>query len=344
MKLIHVGLGGFGINWETEALPHAPEVERVAIVEPMPQQLAKAQKQLKLDDSMCFTSLDEALGRQAADIVLITAPLAAHVPIALQALEAGCHVLTEKPFAESVDQGRLAVAAAQRAGKHLMVSQQYRFYPAARTAARLNREHALGTPGNVHVNFRRWANDTDYDEHPHYKFPHPMLADMAIHHWDLMRMVLDSEGAEVYAKAHSPGWSKFDQESEATAIVTMANGQVVTYRGSWVTSGEPTDWAGEWAHEFSDGLMTWRSRGDARPDGRLTDTVTLHRRGERAERVKLDPQVPLGRSAGLQHLVACITEGVEPETSGRRNLGTLALMDAALRSAETGRVEAVRLD
>lgn len=341
MKLIHVGLGNWGMDWEHNALPPVADlVERVAIVEAYEPALEKAQRALELPDAACFTTLDQALDATDAELVLVTAPMVAHVPVAIQALEAGRHVLVEKPFAGSLDEAQHAVAVAERTGRTLMVSQNYRFYPAPRTAARLVAERELGDPGSVYVDFRRWANDAEYEMNRHYQFPHPLLFDMAIHHYDLMRMVLGQEAVEVYAKDTSPSWSRFDEEAEALLIITFANGQTLSYRGSWVSSGEPTNWAGEWRMEFAEGEIQWTSRagGDVGAGG---DVVHVRRRGARPVKVPLDELPLLGRSMGLKHLVECIARGEEPECSGRRNLATVAIMEAAVRSAGSGKVEPV---
>src|SRR5690606_27996829 len=92
LRLIHVGLGGWGRDWETNALPRVPMVDRVAVVDSDPTTLAKAREEFDLGERECFTDLATALATVEADAVLITAPLAAHVPIALRALAAGRHV------------------------------------------------------------------------------------------------------------------------------------------------------------------------------------------------------------------------------------------------------------
>ena len=341
MKLIHVGLGNWGLDWEANALPPVDDiVERVAIVDAHEPTLAKAQKKLKLPDAKCFADLDEAFAATDADLVLITAPMVAHVPLAIQAMEAGKHVLVEKPFAGTLAEAQEAVAVSERTGKTLMVSQNYRFYPAPRTAAQLVAEGTMGQPGSVYVDFRRWANDPEYEMNRHYQFPHPLLFDMSIHHYDLMRMVLGQEAVEVYARDTSPSWSKFDEESEALLIITFANGQILSYRGSWVSSGDPTHWAGDWRMEFSEGELAWTSRAgaDLAASG---DVVTARHRGAKPVEQPMKELPKLGRSMGLKQLVESIERGVEPESSGRENLGTVAIMEASVRSAESDRVEQV---
>lgn len=93
----------------------------------------KTKEALGVDDAICFESLAEALETVDADAVLVTVPLRAHAPVAIAALNAGKHVLVEKPFAEHIPEAREVVEAAKAAGKTLMVSQNYRFFPTRRS-------------------------------------------------------------------------------------------------------------------------------------------------------------------------------------------------------------------
>lgn len=348
LKLVHVGMGGWGRNWESDAIPPVREVERVACVDADESALATARKSLDLTEDQCFTDLDAAFAAVDADAVLITASMEAHIPLALQAMRAGKHVLCEKPFAGSVAEAREAVDVAADLGKTLMVSQNYRFYPAARTAARLVQEAALGPVGSVRVDFRKWDNSAEPGTHRHYRFVHPLLYDMAIHHFDLMRLVLGREPVRVFAQVTDPPWSRYIEEAAAAITLVFGPGPdgqeetVVSYRGSWVSPGTPTTWTGDWHLECERGEIFWTGRG-----GKHTsvdeDAVTVRELGaEDANPVDLEPMPVWGRSAGLQAFARAVESGEEPETSGRRNLASLALMEAATRSAESGRVEEVQ--
>jgi hypothetical protein len=71
------------------------------------------------------------------------------------------------------------------------------------------------------------------------------------------------------------------------------------------------------------------------------DAVTVRHRGAKPVQVPMADLPLLGRSMGLKQLVESIERGTEPESSGRANLGTVAIMDAAARSQESGQVEKV---
>lgn len=341
-NLIHVGLGGWGMDWETTALRVTRDrVKTVAVVEAYEPALEQAKTTLKLRDDQCFPSLDDALGAVDADAVLITAPMEAHVPLAITAMEAGLHVLVEKPLAATVDEAREAIRVSEETGKVLQVSQNYRFYPAARKAAEMVRDRVLGDLGTVNIDFRQWDNDAEAGTHRHYRFVHPLVFDMSIHHFDLMRMILGQDATKIYVQQSDPHWSKYIEEAAATMIVTFPHDIIVSYRGSWVSSDERTDWTGDWRMECEDGLIQWTGRAGGTM-GTKGDRVTIRKRDGKVTPVALDPMPVWGRSAGVLAFIEAIRSGSEPETVARRNLGSVAMMEAAARSMAAG--EAVDIE
>src|SRR4051794_12148934 len=109
LRIIQAGMGGWGRDWARTVLQPDDEVEVVASVDADAASLALAREQLDLPASSCFESLSVALKAVDAEAVLITASIAGHVPLAMEALKAGKHVLLEKPFAPSVDEARQVV-------------------------------------------------------------------------------------------------------------------------------------------------------------------------------------------------------------------------------------------
>jgi predicted dehydrogenase len=330
------------MDWQATALKTiADTVETVAIVEAYEPAMAKARKALKLKASQCFATLDEALASGIeADAVLITAPMEAHIPLAIAAMRAGKHVLCEKPMAGSMAEAVEAVRVAEETGRVFQISQNYRFYPAPAKVAEMIDAGALGELGMVSVDFRQWDNDAEAGTHRHYAFVHPLLFDMSIHHMDLMRMVIGSEPVSVYVQQTDPAWSKYTEEASATMLVTFANGVVVSYRGSWVSSDEPTFWAGDWRMECEKGLIRWTSRQGG-PAGTTGDAVSVRTRDGKVKKIALDPMPVWGRSAGVLAFIEAIETGIEPMNSGRRNLASVALMEASVRSMASGAVEEI---
>lgn len=335
IRIIQVGMGGWGQDWARNIVPREAGVEPVARVDMSAQMLEIAQQRLGIAAETCFPTLEAALQAVEADAVLITANLPAHVPVALAALAAGKHVLLEKPFAPTAADGQRVVEAAAARDRILMVSQNYRFNPAARTAAALVRSGELGPVGAVSIDFRRYANTAPRDGHKHYFIYQPLLADMSIHHFDLMRMILAQEAQSVTCHAWNPPWSNFEQPSTAAATITFDGGAVVSYRGSWASPGAQTLWAGDWHIECAKGEIYWTGRGDTQ---KLSDErVTVRKLGtKRPKAVALLDLPAIDRGGTLHAFVQAIQNSQEPETSGRDNLHTLALMNATIEASQTG--------
>ncbi|HET6468824.1 MAG TPA: Gfo/Idh/MocA family oxidoreductase [Geminicoccaceae bacterium] len=341
VRLLQVGLGFWGANWALEVLPTVGEVETVGYVDPDAAAVARLGAELGVPPERCFASLAAALARVECDAVLASLPTAFHAAVARDALRAGKHVLVEKPFtatlAEAVELVRLAEARA----RFLMVSQNYRFYPAAIAAADLVAGGALGRPLAVAIDFRRYGPGEGYR---YWDIPDPLLADMSIHHFDLLRMVLGLEPLEVSCRTWNPPGSPFRSDPAGAAAIAFAGDVNVSYRGSWVSRGPRTPWSGEWLMELEDGAVFWAGRGDIAE--RLTaDRLAVRRLGRATEPRSLAPLERYDRAGVLGAFARAILDGVAPPrfSSGRDNVGSLALVEACRRSAAR-RGEPVRIE
>ena len=333
LRIIQVGLGGWGRNWTKTVVTQNKEVELIAGVDTVPEILAIAQKELPIE--RYFTSLEEALAAVDADAVLITASLQGHVPVALTALDAGKHVLLEKPFAPTLEEAQRVVAKAEQHKRILMISQNYRYYPAMKAVQKLIQEGTLGPVGNVNLNFRRYDNTPPRGESAHHKLWEPLLVDMSIHHFDLMRMLLGQEPARIMGQTWNPAWSNFVEAAAGSALITFDGGAIVTYNGSWVSTAPQTNWAGEWHIECEGGEIIATSRGEK------PDYVAVRPLGKRLRSLKLPEVSLIDRNGTLDAFVKSIQTGEEPETSGRNNLKTLALMLAAVETAQTSKLVSI---
>lgn len=334
LRFIHVGVGGWGLDWELNPIPRVRSAERVACVDASPVILAEAKEALDVDDAICFESLEEALDTVDADAVLVTVPLKAHAPVAIAALNAGKHVLVEKPFAPSVAEARQVVDAAKAAGRVLMVSQNYRFFPAPIAVKGLIERGELGAVGEVHIDFRKHVT-ASAGGHRHFTLPDPLLVDMAIHHFDLMRYILGQEATSISCTTWNPLWSPFASHAAGTAAVAFDGGTHVAWRGSWVSPEPSTNWAGEWHVECEQGEIIWTSRGDrGTPE---SDRVVVRKTGAKDQVLSLPAIEFYGRSGTLNAFAEAVMSGKEPGSSGRDNLASLDLAYSAVASSAEGR-------
>lgn len=331
VRIIQVGLGGFGRDWAVNVIPRVPEVEVVGTADVFAGSRELAIAAGLTTAERCFSTVEEAIDATDADAVLVTASLVGHIPAAVAALRSGRHVLVEKPFAPSVTEAAELVALADAGGLTVAVSQNYRFFPAVQAVRTIVAERRLGDLHAVGVDFRQHSG-ADGVRGPHHNLDEPLLVDMSIHHFDLLRHVLGREVTSISCRTWDPASSLFSGPSEGVALIECDD-LVASYRASWVSSGPRTAWAGEWRMDFTDGEVWWTSRGDG-PAGWSADVVTV-RRGRTLETLELPAIERTDRAGSLTEFVTAIAEGREPMISGRDNLGSLATTYAAVESSRT---------
>jgi predicted dehydrogenase len=253
----------------------------------------------------------------ARAVVDVTVP-EAHHPVTTAALFAGLDVLGEKPAADTLARALSLAAAAQVTGRLFMVSQSRRWNPQL-FALRAMAED-LGALGALTTEFFRAPHFGGFRE----EMAHPLLVDMAIHAFDSARFLLGTEPVSVYCETHNPPWSWYAGDAAATAIFAMEGGTRYTYTGSWCSPGAQTSWNGVWRLSGEKGSAHWD--GD-------TDPV-LH--GD----VDPAPSPATTRSGivgALQVFADALRTGRPPMGEVHENLLSLAMVEAATRSADSGR-------
>ncbi|MBV9272406.1 MAG: Gfo/Idh/MocA family oxidoreductase [Verrucomicrobia bacterium] len=336
IKLIHVGLGRWGFDWAKHVYPGNSEVEPVAYVDRDPEALKRVQSQLGVPPSRFFSALSDALTIADAEAVLVALPLALHASVAREALLAGKHVIVEKPFTQTLEEAQSLVGIAEKSSRVLMVSQNYRFFAAPQAAYEFVREAWFGQLHTVQVDFRLNAVAEGYG-HRHQGLPHPLLADMSVHHFDLMRMVIGEDPVELSCRAWIPRGSPYKMPPCAVIVLTFPSGVVVNYRGSWVDQAPKTPWAGRWQMDFEEGSLFWTARGD-RPMVNRHDHMSIRRLNSEPENIDLEPVLKYDRLGVLSAFAIAVRSGTAPSffPSGRDNLSTLSIVEAAIKSSLQG--------
>jgi predicted dehydrogenase len=93
-----------------------------------------------------YTGMAEAIAGTGAELVAISTPPHTHAELSIAALEAGCHVLCEKPFSKDASDAGAMLEAAQKAGRVHMIGNEFRYVPQRATVARAIAEGMIGEP------------------------------------------------------------------------------------------------------------------------------------------------------------------------------------------------------
>ena len=321
MKVIQVGMGGMGNAW-LNAVQASPEVEYAGFVEVNPTIAAEQIAKHTLDGSTVFASLDAALGAVQADGVINVTPPQYHREVSITALEAGIPVLSEKPLADTLAAAQDIVDVANRTGVLHMVAQNYRYHAPTQTLFQTLQQADLGSIGAVKVDFFKGPHFGGFRE----EMPYPLIIDMSIHHFDLMRFFLGRNPVAVYGRSWNPSWSWF--KGDASAAVTLDFGDaVVSYNGSWCSQGQATPWNANWRFECAEGVIALNDDQvtTQRPDGEVKSVPTL--------------ELPRLAQAYLLHeFFEAVTLGIPPMTTCQDNIKSLGIVFDVIQSFEDGAV------
>ncbi|MEV0288925.1 Gfo/Idh/MocA family oxidoreductase [Kribbella sp. NPDC050820] len=323
LRVVVVGAGPMGRRW-LPTVQESPEVDLAGIVDLDVPLAQAAAAELGVPDLPVGADLAAvAAASDAQAIIDATAP-PAHLPVTVQALELGLPVLGEKPLAATLAEALHLVAAAERSGELFMVSQNYRY----NTGLLRFREHAraLGPLGVVTAEFFK----TLHKRQVHEVMDHPLLLEMAIHTFDTARFLLDAEPVAVYCTKYNPSWSWFRGEAVATAIFEMTGGVRFVYTGSFCSPGLETSWNSAWRVSGERGSACWDGDAPPRLEVATSDSV--------GEVPAVATPAPANSIAGaLAEFVHALRTGTTPMCEVHDNVLSLAMVEACVLSASTGR-------
>jgi scyllo-inositol 2-dehydrogenase (NADP+) len=153
IALVGYGLGGSAFH--APIIDAVPGLRLTAVVTSNPERAATATRR---HDGVTVLPDTESLWRRASDLdaVVIASPNRTHLPLALAALEAGLHVVVDKPLAATAADARRLVSAADRAGLILTVYQNRRWDGDFLTLRRLLHDGALGAVIRFESRFEKW--------------------------------------------------------------------------------------------------------------------------------------------------------------------------------------------
>lgn len=153
-----------------------------------------------------FTDYQMALDSGQFEVVVLVVPSHLHCSMATLALEAGLHVLVEKPFALRMGEAEEVVQLADRVNKSLTVVQNYRYKENFLELARQIARKPLGQLLAVMGDFRSWRQPKADHE---LAYPNPMMTIQGVHFLDTLRAILPSPITKVHSVGHRSqlsGW------------------------------------------------------------------------------------------------------------------------------------------
>ena len=132
IKVGIIGCGGIANGKHMPALAKVADCEMVAFCDLIPERAEKAAKEYGTKDAKVYTDYKELLRDPEIEVVHVCTPNRSHSFITVDALEAGKHVMCEKPMAINSAEAKKMIDAKNRTGKKLTIGYQSRFRPDSR--------------------------------------------------------------------------------------------------------------------------------------------------------------------------------------------------------------------
>jgi predicted dehydrogenase len=296
----------------------------------------RARKAIGRQSAVSVTeSLDAVLDDPAVQVVAVATPAHTHVPVALAALEAGKHVIVEKPLATSPDEGRKLVEVAADAGLVLMCDHTYCYTSTVRHIRDMVAAGDLGDIqyiDSIRINLGLVQPDVD------------VFWDLAPHDLSILDFVLPADARPVAVAAHGADPIGAGRSCVGYLTMPLANGGMAHVNVNWLSPTKVrTMHVGG-----SRRMLVW---DDMQPAQRLMvhdrgveltgamnvearrDTLISYRTGD-----MVAPALPEAEALGgvIREMIAAVREGRPAATSGASGLWVLEVLAAVARSLDQG--------
>ena len=318
-----IGCGSISVAHGRAMINHRPLIEISAVCDRQDDVAQRRARQLRTVARTWRAILDD----DSIEAVVLCTPHDQHKTLAIEALDAGKHVLVEKPLATNLADADAMIAAATRADRILMVAQSQRFDPQHQlihqqimagaigpiTMARADHQQNLWLPSD------HWLCDPD-------KAGGGVIIGSGIHRIDLLRWYC-GDIDEVYC-VHRPVPKRLDGSMEVNALVIC---QHVT----GIISQCAFNWAA-YNHPWFELLIVYGQKGQLHNVGGVRIARSLSPGPHRFEHIKTASGPTTGFEGQILHFADCVRTGKTPLTDARDNRHTLAAVLACYESARTG--------
>ncbi|RDW16887.1 Gfo/Idh/MocA family protein [Oceanobacillus chungangensis] len=337
MKTLKVGVIGCGsiarrrhlIEYEAN-----PNVEIVAVCDIV---YERAEEMAAKYNAKAFTDYKALLAIEGLDAVSVCLPNNLHAPVSIDALNAGYHVLCEKPMAVSKEEAEKMIQAAEENGKKMMIAHNQRFVSSHQKAKKLIESGEVGKIYSFKTTFghpgpENWSIDGRgswfFDKEKAFI---GALGDLGVHKSDLIRYLL-GDIVEVGAFVETNAKENTEVDDNAVCIVKTEDGVIGTLTASWAyTSG------GDNSTVIYGENATLRLEEDP-----VYSLVVQYSNGEivnyELDKIQTNEEDGQTNTHVIDHFVNSVIHDTEPLINGEEGMKSLEVILAALESNETKRI------
>ncbi len=326
--MLRVGLIGAGLIGQVHARAYGNlrNAELVAVADIRPDKAAEVGERY---GSRQFATLDDLLAAVDVDVIDICLPTPLHASHTIRALEAGKHVMCEKPITRTLEEAQQVAAAVERAAGMFTVGHVVRFFPEYARARDLIAAGEVGAPRVVHTvrvgafppwSYQNWMGDLDQSG--------GVILDLACHELDWLRWTC-GEVTRVFARGLAYSHlAEGDSRDHSLIVLRFASGAMAHVEVSWAMPPRGP---------FVTKVEVAGSRGLMSFDNQSSMPIRGYWNVEGGPTAIPESPLAVGpHQAEIAHFIDCIEAGRQPLVGVEDAIKALEVSLAALESVRTG--------
>ncbi len=335
VRVAVIGCGSIAKNRHLIEYRANQQVDIVAVCDIVEE---RAKQTAELHEAKAYTDYKQLLNEEDIDAVSVCLPNYLHAPVSIAALEAGCHVLCEKPMATSKEEAEEMIQAAEKNNRKLMIGHNQRFVPSHQKAKQLIESGELGKIYSFRTTFGHggpegWSADgvDSWFFKKNEAFVGAM-GDLGVHKADLMRYLLNEEFVEVAAFVETSAKEKATVDDNATLVMKSESGIIGTLAASWAYN----------AKEDNSTVIFAENAVVRLEDDPNYSMIVQYTNGEvvKYELGGIQSNEEGGQTTShvIDHFIKSITANQQPLIDGYEGMKSLNVILAALSSVETKQI------
>ncbi|MEH7387393.1 Gfo/Idh/MocA family oxidoreductase [Bacillus sp. JJ1521] len=335
VKIAVIGCGSIAQHRHLPEYAMNENVEIVAVCDIVEERVHKVASEY---DVIAYTNYEELLANPGVEAVSVCTPNYLHAPVSIAALEAGKHVLCEKPMATSKQEAMNMIEAAKKSNKKLMIGHNQRFVASHQKARQLIEEGVLGKIYSFRTTFGHGGPEgwsVDGKESWFFKKNEAFIGamgDLGVHKTDLLRFLLGEEFVEVGSFIETSAKENADVDDTAVCILRTESGIIGTLAASW-----------SYVSKEDNSTIFYGEKAILRiEDDPVANVIIQYKNGEVVKfelgGIQTNEDGGQTNSHVISHFIQSIVTDTIPPVTGEEGMKSLQVILSALESKETKKI------
>jgi len=335
IRVAVIGCGSIAKHRHLIEYNNNPHVEIVAVSDINE---ARVKETAEKYHAKAYTSYEALLESENIDAVSVCLPNYLHAPVSIAALNAGAHVLCEKPMATSREEAEQMIEAAERNNKKLMIGHNQRFVSSHQKARKLIEQGEIGKIYSFRTSFGHGGPEgwsADGADSWFFKKDQAFIGamgDLGVHKADLLRYLLGEEFVEVGAFVETNAKENINVDDNATLILKSTSSIVGTLAASWAYT----------AKEDNSTILYGEKATLRLEDDPEYSLIVQYNKGEvvkyELDGIQSNEDGGQTTSHTIDHFIESILHDTNPLIDGEEGKKSLQVILGALESVETKRI------